>query len=220
MVFDSCLLVGIDVLVLVGVIMALWCAIRTFAKHATELGNQQPAEPVFFVKPNNCLQRTGPIQVSTHPGSVHHEVECVIRLGNNLQPEAVAIGLDLTDRDTQSQLRSEQLPWTRGKCFRGSAVVGGFVAFDGEFNDLVAGGYLINLSVNGIIKQTSNLSSMSISPKQQMDSLLEWAPVVAGDYLFTGTPAGVAQLLVGDELIATLETTDGKIISQLATICQ
>lgn len=220
MVFDSCLWVGIDVLVLVGVIMALWCAIRTFAKHATELGNQQPAEPVFFVKPNNCLQRTGPIQVSTHPGSVHHEVECVIRLGNNLQPEALAVGLDLTDRDTQSQLRSEQLPWTKGKCFRGSAVVGGFTSFNGEFSDLVAGGYMINLSVNGILKQTSNLSSMSIGPQQQMDSLLEWAPVVAGDYLFTGTPAGVAQLLVGDELIATLETTDGKIISQIETICQ
>ena len=220
MVFDSCLWVGIDVLVLVGVIMALWCAIRTFAKHATELGNQQPAEPVFFVKPNNCLQRTGPIQVSTHPGSVHHEVECVIRLGNNLQPEAIAIGLDLTDRDTQSQLRSEQLPWTKGKCFRGSAVVGGFTSFNGEFSDLIGGGYMINLSVNGILKQTSNLSSMSIGPQQQMDSLLEWAPVVAGDYLFTGTPAGVAQLLVGDELIATLETTDGKIISQIETICQ
>ena len=74
MVFDSCLWVGIDVPVLVRLFMALWCAIRTFAKHATELGNQQPAEPVFFVKPNNCLQRTGPIQVSTHPGSVHHAV--------------------------------------------------------------------------------------------------------------------------------------------------
>ena len=220
MVFDSCLWVGIDVPVLVRLFMALWCAIRTFAKHATELGNQQPAEPVFFVKPNNCLQRTGPIQVSTHPGSVHHEVECVIRLGNDLQPEAVAVGLDLTDRDTQSQLRSEQLPWTKGKCFRGSAVVGGFSSFDGELSDLVAGGYVINLSVNGILKQTSNLSSMSIGPQQQMDSLLEWAPVVAGDYLFTGTPAGVAQLLVGDELIATLETTDGKIISQIVTICQ
>ena len=220
MVFDSCLWVGIDVLVLVGVIMALWCAIRTFAKHATELGNQQPAEPVFFVKPNNCLQRTGPIQVSTHPGSVHHEVECVIRLGNNLQPEAIAVGLDLTDRDTQSQLRSEQLPWTKGKCFRGSAVVGGFTSFNGKFSDLVAGEYVINLTVNGIIKQTSNLSSMSIGPQQQMDSLLEWAPVVAGDYLFTGTPAGVAQLLVGDELIATLATTHGKIISQIATTCQ
>ena len=79
---------------------------------------------------------------------------------------------------------------------------------------------MINLSVNGILKQTSNLSSMSIGPQQQMDSLLEWAPVVAGDYLFTGTPAGVAQLLAGDELIATLETIDGKIISQIETICQ
>ena len=220
MVFDSCLWVGIDVLVLVGVIMALWCAIRTFAKHATELGNQQPAEPVFFVKPNNCLQRTGPIQVSTHPGSVHHEVECVVRLGNNLQPEAIDVGLDLTDRDTQSQLRSEQLPWTKGKCFKGSAVVGGFASFDGKLSDLVAGEYLINLTVNGILKQTSNLSSMSIGPQQQMDRLLEWAPVVAGDYLFTGTPAGVAQLLVGDELIATLETTDGRIISQIEANCQ
>ena len=89
-----------------------------------------------------------------------------------------------------------------------------------QFKYLVAGEYVINLSVNGILKQTSNLSSMSIGPQQQMDSLLEWAPVVAGDYLFTGTPAGVAQLLVGDELIATLETTDGKIISQIVTICQ
>ena len=53
--------------------MALWCAIRTFAEHAVELGNEQPPEPVFFVKPNNCIQRSGPIKVSKHPGSVHHE---------------------------------------------------------------------------------------------------------------------------------------------------
>ena len=83
--------------------MAVWCSIRTFAKHAQELGNNQPAEPIFFVKPNNCIVRSGPIHVSSHPGSVHHEVECVIRLGNDLQPEAIAVGLDLTDRATQSQ---------------------------------------------------------------------------------------------------------------------
>ena len=97
--------------------MALWCSIRTFAKHAHELGNEQPPEPVFFVKPNNCIQRSGPIQVSSHPGSVHHEIECVIRLGNDLSPEAIAVGLDLTDRVTQSELRAEQLPWSKGKCF-------------------------------------------------------------------------------------------------------
>ena len=104
--------------------MALWCTIRTFAQHAIELGNEQPATPVFFVKPNNCLQRNGHIMVSAHPGEVHHEVECVVRLDQHAQPEAIAVGLDLTDRLTQGELRSEQLPWTKGKCFKGSAYVG------------------------------------------------------------------------------------------------
>ena len=76
-----------------GRVMALWCTIRTFAKHAEELGNQQPIEPVFFVKPQNCITRQGPLQISQHPGEVHHEIECVIRLGNNLQPEAVAVAI-------------------------------------------------------------------------------------------------------------------------------
>ena len=199
--------------------MALWCSIRTFAKHAHELGNEQPPEPVFFVKPNNCIQRSGPIQVSSHPGSVHHEIECVIRLGNDLSPEAIAVGLDLTDRVTQSELRAEQLPWSKGKCFRGSGVIGGFHAFTGKFDDLCNGEYSLELTVNGESRQVANLSSMSITPQQQMDSLLNWAPVVAGDYLFTGTPSGVAELQVGDEVNATLIGKDGSVISQISAVC-
>ena len=199
--------------------MALWCSIRTFAKHAHELGNEQPPEPVFFVKPNNCIQRSGPIQVSSHPGSVHHEIECVIRLGNDLSPEAIAVGLDLTDRVTQSELRAEQLPWSKGKCFRGSGVIGGFHAFTGKFDDLCNGEYSLELTVNGESRQVANLSSMSITPQQQMDSLLTWAPVVAGDYLFTGTPSGVDELQVGDEVNAVLIGKDGSIISQISAIC-
>jgi len=199
--------------------MALWCSIRTFAKHAQELGNEQPPEPVFFVKPNNCIQRSGPIQVSSHPGSVHHEIECVIKLGNDLSPEAIAVGLDLTDRVTQSELRAEQLPWSKGKCFRGSGVIGGFHAFNGQFDDLCNGGYSLELTVNGESRQVANLSSMSISPQQQMDSLLNWAPVVAGDYLFTGTPSGVAELQVGDEVNAVLIGKDGSVISQISAVC-
>ena len=199
--------------------MALWCSIRTFAKHAQELGNEQPPEPVFFVKPNNCIQRSGPIQVSSHPGSVHHEIECVIRLGNDLSPEAIAVGLDLTDRDTQSELRAEQLPWSKGKCFRGSGIIGGFHAFIGQFDDLCNGDYSLELTVNGESRQVANLSSMSITPQQQMDSLLTWAPVVAGDYLFTGTPSGVAELQVGDEVNATLIGKDGSVISQISAVC-
>ncbi|MGB0200269.1 MAG: fumarylacetoacetate hydrolase family protein [Candidatus Poseidoniaceae archaeon] len=199
--------------------MALWCSIRTFAKHAHELGNEQPPEPVFFVKPNNCIQRSGPIQVSSHPGSVHHEIECVIRLGNDLSPEAIAVGLDLTDRVTQSELRAEQLPWSKGKCFRGSGVIGGFHAFTGQFDDLCNGDYSLELTVNGESRQVANLSSMSITPQQQMDSLLNWAPVVAGDYLFTGTPSGVAELQVGDEVNAVLIGKDGSVISQISAVC-
>ena len=199
--------------------MALWCSIRTFAKHAQELGNEQPPEPVFFVKPNNCIQRSGPIQVSSHPGSVHHEIECVIRLGNDLSPEAIAVGLDLTDRVTQSELRAEQLPWSKGKCFRGSGIIGGFHAFIGQFDDLCNGDYSLELTVNGESRQVANLSSMSITPQQQMDSLLTWAPVVAGDYLFTGTPSGVAELQVGDEVNATLIGKDGSVISQISAVC-
>ena len=199
--------------------MALWCSIRTFAKHAQELGNEQPPEPVFFVKPNNCIQRSGPIQVSSHPGSVHHEIECVIRLGNDLSPEAIAVGLDLTDRVTQSELRAEQLPWSKGKCFRGSGIIGGFHAFIGQFDDLCNGDYSLELTINGESRQVANLSSMSISPQQQMDSLLTWAPVVAGDYLFTGTPSGVAELQVGDEVYAVLIGKDGSVISQISTVC-
>jgi len=199
--------------------MALWCSIRTFAKHAQELGNEQPPEPVFFVKPNNCIQRSGPILVSSHPGSVHHEIECVIRLGNDLSPEAIAVGLDLTDRVTQSELRAEQLPWSKGKCFRGSGIIGRFHAFDGQFDDLCNGDYSLELTVNGESRQVANLSTMSITPQQQMDSLQTWAPVVAGDYLFTGTPSGVAELQVGDDINAVLKGKDGSIISQISAVC-
>ena len=209
----------IDEPFLTGLLMALWCSIRTFAKHAHELGNEQPPEPVFFVKPNNCIQRSGPIQVSSHPGSVHHEIECVIRLGDDLSPEAIAVGLDLTDRVTQSELRAEQLPWSKGKCFRGSGVIGGFHAFTGKFDDLCNGDYSLELTVNGESRQVANLSSMSITPQQQMDSLLTWAPVVAGDYLFTGTPSGVAELQIGDEVNAVLIGKGGSIISHISAVC-
>lgn len=219
MVFDSYCDSGFDEPDNSAIAMALWCSIRTFATHASELGNQQPSEPVFFVKPNNCIQRDGPIRVSSHPGSVHHEVECVIRLGNKLEVEAIAVGLDLTDRDVQSQLRQEQLPWSRGKCFRGSAVIGNFTTWSGDFDSLCDGSLILTLSVNGEVRQKDRLSSMTIKPSVQIESLVQWAPVQPSDYLFTGTPSGVAQLHPGDKVIARLQTVDGKVISSIDSVC-
>lgn len=222
MVFDISYHRGFDVPNISGIIMALWCSIRTFAKHATELGNKQPTEPIFFVKPNNCIQTEGALQISSHPGSVHHEVECVIRLNQDLQVDAIAVGLDLTDRETQSELRKEQLPWAKGKCFRASAVIGNFVPWSGSFESLCEPtlGLQLQLTVNEELRQSDFLSSMSISPAVQYDSLIGWAPVQAGDYLFTGTPSGVAQLFPGDKLKATLQTTDGEVISIIEAVCE
>ena len=204
-----------------GETMALWCTIRTFAQHAAELGNEQPATPVFFVKPNNCLQRTGPILVSSHPGVVHHEVECVVRLNQHSQPEAIAVGLDLTDRLTQGELRSEQLPWTKGKCFKGSAYVGPFVEWNDSFESLVDEQHnlSLNLWVNDTLVQSARLSEMTITPAAQRSELLTWAPVSAGDYLFTGTPSGVGQLHPKDRVYATLESHEGKVLSFIDTQC-
>ena len=191
--------------------MAMWCTIRTFAKHAVELGNEPVAEPIFFVKPIRCLHEDGPLPVSSHPGEVHHEVECVVQLNETMEPVAVAVGLDLTDRATQSALRADQLPWAKGKCFRSSAVVGPWTPWSGTWDELVssAHGLHLSLTVNGEERQSSPLSEMSVTPRQQIEALLTWAPVAGGDVLFTGTPQGVGQLHSGDHVVARLTGSDG-----------
>ena len=95
-------------------------------------------------------------------------------------------------------MRSEQLPWTKGKCFKGSAYVGQFSDYEGEFDELCSGKYSVIITVNDEVRQSANLAEMSISPANQMANLLTWAPVMAGDYLFTGTPSGVGELQAGD----------------------
>ncbi|HII21052.1 MAG TPA: isomerase/hydrolase [Candidatus Poseidonia sp.] len=201
--------------------MAMWCTIRTFAKHAIELGNQPVADPIFFVKPDGCLHESGPLPVSAHPGEVHHEVECVVKLDEARRPVAIAVGLDLTDRATQGELRAEQLPWAKAKCFRSSAVIGPFVPWEGTWDDLLdpALGLHLDLSVNGTLRQSAPLHEMSVTPRQQIDSLHRWAPVNRGDVLFTGTPAGVGLLLPGDKVVARLLQVNGETLSEIDVGC-
>ena len=212
---------GLDEVGLPAQTMAMWCTIRTFAKHALELGNQPAVEPIIFVKPAGCLHEHGPIPVSAHPGEVHHEVECVVRLNEAFEPEAVAVGLDLTDRAAQSALRAEQLPWAKAKCFTASAVVGSWAAWNDGWAGLVdpAHGLHLTLRVNGEVRQSSPLHEMSVTPAQQISALRSWAPVQAGDLLFTGTPQGVGQLLPGDAVEAVLTNANGDRVSELSTRC-
>ena len=201
--------------------MTMWCAIRTFVKHAEELGNEATEDPVVFVKPTNCLHGSGPLPVSQHPGEMHHEVECVVKLGPNFQPVAIGVGLDMTDRAAQSSLRALQYPWAKGKTFRSSAVVGLMEPWSGTFDDLVepGEGFRLLLWVNGEERQNAHLSEMSVPPSAQMKELLSWAPLQAHDLLFTGTPQGVGQVHPGDEIRAQLLQHE-RVVSEITVSCE
>jgi 2-keto-4-pentenoate hydratase/2-oxohepta-3-ene-1,7-dioic acid hydratase in catechol pathway len=201
--------------------MAVWCTIRTFDAHAKELGNESPQEPIFFTKPTNCIHRGNTIPLSSMTNDVHYETECVLKLDGLGGVTHILVGLDLTDRTQQDELKSNKLPWARAKCFRASALLGSehVCPVDAEtlhFEEFNVG---IRLRINGNIVQHDVLQNMSISPAQQLESLHRWAPVQSGDYLFTGTPQGVGPLHIGDEVEAELFWKHGEVLSSFKATC-
>ena len=188
--------------------MDVWCAIRTYPKHATELGNPIPTEPVFFLKPSSSVVEFGTID--TCAGDVHHEIELVLKLGSGLTPTHMALGLDLTKRSVQDYLKEKQLPWAEAKAFNGSAVIGDWV----EFDERAA----YKLSINGDQIQKGSLNEMSWSAQELISKLADWAPIREGDILFTGTPSGVGPLNAGDEVTALLYI-DSQLVSTQSATC-
>ena len=188
--------------------MDVWCAIRTYPKHATELGNPIPSEPVFFLKPTSSIIEFGIIEACG--GDVHHEIELVLKLGPKLQPTHMALGLDLTKRSIQDHLKENRLPWAQAKAFSGSAVIGEWV----EYNPKAE----YSLLLNGKEVQGGSLKEMSWTPKELVAKLAKWAPLRQGDLLFTGTPSGVGPLAENDEVTAFLHI-DGVCIKSHSAKC-
>lgn len=198
----------IDVPNSLGINMDVWCAIRTYPKHATELGNPIPSEPVFFLKPTSSIIEFGTIEACG--GDVHHEIELVLKLGPKLQPTHMALGLDLTKRSIQDHLKENRLPWAQAKAFSDSAVIGEWV----EYNPKAE----FSLSLNGKEVQRGSLKEMSWTPKELVAKLAKWAPLRQGDLLFTGTPSGVGPLAENDEVTAFLHI-DGVCIKSHSAKC-
>jgi 2-keto-4-pentenoate hydratase/2-oxohepta-3-ene-1,7-dioic acid hydratase in catechol pathway len=188
--------------------MDVWCAIRTYPKHAEELGNPIPQEPVFFLKSTSSVVSFG--QIDTCGGDVHHEVELVLKLGENLMPTEMALGLDLTKRSVQDRLKAGGLPWAEAKAFAGSTVIGDWVKYNPNAE--------YGLKINGNEVQRGSLVEMSWTPRELIDKLSNWAPIMKGDVLFTGTPAGVGPLVAGDAVTASLYL-DGACIDTQSADC-
>ena len=185
--------------------MSIFCVGRNYAAHAREMGAAPAsgAEPVIFLKPDQALVRPPkPLVFPEGIGEVHHEVEVVVRIGPGGEAEALALGLDLTDRTRQAAAKKEGLPWATAKGFRGSAAVGPFV--------LVARCPALDrlrftLHVNGALKQAGDSAHMLYPIAQLLAHLRAWFGLRPNDLVFTGTPEGVGPLAPGDRCALALE---------------
>ncbi|MCW5913054.1 MAG: fumarylacetoacetate hydrolase family protein [Chitinophagaceae bacterium] len=193
--------------------MKIFCIGRNYLDHAKELGNEVPEEPVVFMKPKSALlQAHSPFYYPEFTNELHYECEFVIRISKNgkyVQPKhasnyynAYSIGIDFTARDIQSQLKEKGLPWERAKAFDNSAVIG-------NLTDIKNGEDIRKLSFflkkNGEIVQRATVGDMIFQVDEIVSHLSNYFSLNIGDFIFTGTPAGVGECVVGDKLEGFLE---------------
>jgi fumarylpyruvate hydrolase len=196
----------------------IYCIGRNYAAHAIERGSDPTREPPFFFqKPTDAIQNVAIGVVADHPypsltKNYHHEVELAAALksgGTNILPETAldhvygyALGLDMTRRDLQNGMSAEKKPWEIGKSFDHAAVLGPIhpAAKTGHFTKGA-----ISLSVNGTVRQDSNLDKMIWSVAEQISKLSEAFELKAGDIIYSGTPENVGPVVNGDVLLCKLE---------------
>ena len=195
---------------------SIWCALRTFAAHAKEMGGEPLSSPRFFLKPWAALAQPPmgcEMVLPPHLNEAHHEVELVLKLGEDATLIEIAVGLDLTDRVTQEEAKAAGMPWTQSKGFVNSAIVGNFVEPPVGLAHL-----RLELAVNGEPRQEASIGDMSFTPLDLLFSLSKWAPLEEGDLLFCGTPPGIGPLARGDHVQARMLREDGTILSELDLI--
>lgn len=193
--------------------MKIMCIGRNYADHAKELNNPVPKEPVFFLKPDTALlTRNKPFFYPDFSKDIHFEAEMVVkikRLGKNIEErfahkyyDEIGLGIDFTARDLQQECKTKGLPWEKAKAFDSSAAISDFVPLSslpesGEWN--------FHLDINGERRQTGNTVDMIFSINQIIVHLSQYFTLRTGDMIFTGTPAGVGPVQIGDYLEGYLE---------------
>ncbi len=195
--------------------MKILCIGRNYEDHAKELKNPLPPEPVVFLKPDSALLRNNdPFYIPDFAQSFHYEVEVVVRIsrvGKHIEErfahryyDQVGLGIDFTARDLQDELRAKGLPWEKCKAFDSSAVISQFVDKNNYPN---LQNLRFRLEVNGQVRQNGNTSDMIFSVDRIIEHLSRYFTLKMGDYIFTGTPAGVGPVKVGDRLQGFIEET-------------
>jgi 2-keto-4-pentenoate hydratase/2-oxohepta-3-ene-1,7-dioic acid hydratase in catechol pathway len=194
--------------------MKIICIGRNYAEHAKELNNQVPDNPVFFLKPDTALLiRNRPFYYPDFSSDIHYETELVLKIGKvgksvpeKFAPdfiESIGIGFDFTARDLQQKCKEKGLPWEIAKGFDYSAPVSEeFIPRD-NFKDL--NNIHFHMELNGNKVQEGNSADMIFSFQKIVAYVSTFMTLRTGDLVFTGTPAGVGPIKIGDKLHAFLE---------------
>ena len=188
--------------------MKIICIGRNYADHIDELDSVRSDEPLIFIKPDTAVAQSNlPFFIPEFSNEVHHEVEVLVlinRIGKHIHSkfahkyyDQIGLGIDFTARDIQQQLKSKGLPWEKAKAFDGSAFVGKW--FDkSTLGDL--GKLSFSLQKNGEVVQKSDTSLMLWSVDEIIAYVSKYFTLKIGDIIFTGTPAGVSQVIKNDRL--------------------
>jgi acylpyruvate hydrolase len=190
--------------------MKIICIGRNYVDHIRELNNQVPSAPVFFLKPDTALLiRNRPFFYPAFSSEIHYEVELVLkisRVGKNIRKkfaknyyEEIGIGLDMTARDLQNSAKEKSLPWTISKGFDHAAPISRFLPKSG-FSDLK--NISFHLDLNGTTVQQGNSGLMIYDFDDIIENISTFMTLRTGDLIFTGTPAGVGPVKIGDKLEA------------------
>ena len=195
----------------------IYCVGRNYVEHAVEMGFTGREPPFFFLKPADAILpvRDGEVGRMRYPSltkSLHHEVELVVAIGVGGRDIAAAdaqrhiwgygIGLDMTRRDLQGEAKKLGRPWDIGKGFDQSAPIGPLrAAADGKVGPETS----ITLEVNGAVRQKSTIGKLIWSIPEIIEHLSAAWELSPGDLIFTGTPEGVAAVVAGDTLKATVD---------------
>ena len=192
--------------------MKIICLARNYVAHARELNNPLPEKPLFFMKHENCIVRGNkPFYYPDFSSDIHHEVELVLKIckvGKNIEKKyayryynEIGLGIDFTARDLQSEAREKGAPWEIAKSFDNSAPLSEFLLL-AEVGDIK--GITFRLDVNGKTVQTGDSGLMIFPVDVQIAYISKFITLKTGDLLFTGTPAGVGAVSIGDHLEAWL----------------
>lgn len=188
--------------------MKIICVGRNYTAHIEELENERPESPVLFLKPDTAvLPSKQAFYIPDFTKDLHYEVEVLVkinRVGKHIDAkfahkyyDQIGLGVDFTARDIQQKLKEKGLPWEKAKAFDNSAIIGEFVSKE---SFLSMENIPFSLQKNGETVQNGNTSHMLWKIDELIAYISTYFTLRTGDIIFTGTPAGVGQVVDGDKL--------------------